>query len=199
MPISYLPSVIYLLNAYCTHHMLTNRTVCTSQCKAFAFTHRHCEVCIHCVFSACFFPYLSSFTLGNHQWASLHLVIMFSFLLPSWDHMLKSADDMLQRSVCSERIQVWPRQWLLRRLWREKLPWVRPSLCTVFSFASGILINLLDLLMDRNAHNTPLVVEISWQILLWIRGDGLIASLFLRHSVLPYSACQVFEVRNFKD
>lgn len=38
----------------------------------------------------------------------------------------------------------------------------------------GILINLLDLLMDRNTYNMPLVIEILWQILLWIRGDVLI-------------------------
>lgn len=42
----------------------------------------------------------------------------------------------------------------------------------------GILINLLDLLMDRNAYNIPLVTEISWQILLWIRGDVLIGVYF---------------------
>ena len=42
----------------------------------------------------------------------------------------------------------------------------------------GILINLLDLLMDRNAYNMPLVIEISWQILLWIRGDILIGDYF---------------------
>lgn len=46
------------------------------------------------------------------------------------------------------------------------------------SFTFGILINLLELLMDRNAYNMPLVVEISWQILLWIRGDGLMAVYF---------------------
>lgn len=42
----------------------------------------------------------------------------------------------------------------------------------------GILINLLDLLMDRNAYNMPLVIEIAWQILLWIRGDVLIGVYF---------------------
>lgn len=50
-------------------------------------------------------------------------------------------------------------------------------LCPVLAFTFGILINLLGLLMDRNAYNTPLV-ESSWQILLWIRGDGLMAVLF---------------------
>lgn len=42
----------------------------------------------------------------------------------------------------------------------------------------GILSNLLDLLMDRNAYNMPLVIEISRQILLWIRGDVLIEIYF---------------------
>lgn len=52
------------------------------------------------------------------------------------------------------------------------------ALYLVSHFPFGILSNLLDLLMDRNAYNMPLVIEISWQILLWSRGDVLIEIYF---------------------
>ena len=51
----------------------------------------------------------------------------------------------------------------------------------------GILINLLDLLMDRNDYNMPLVIKISGQILLWIRGDALIGVYFYKD--IPSMSC----------
>lgn len=147
-----------------------------------------CSVCTMLAFQ------ISSFIFGKCQWVGLCLAVIIKcniFPLHSWKDMLKPSNDMLQWWMHPQWIQVRPRQRLLRWNWRERLPWVPFSLCGALGFTFcpfGILINLLDLLMDRNAYNMPLVIEISWQIFLWIRGDELIRSLFLpRHSeyVLP--------------
>lgn len=125
------------------------------------------------------FPHSSLVNVNGLVFGSNYEVI--SFPLHSWENMLKPSNYMLQWWMYPKRIQVRPRQRLLRWNWRERLPWVPFSLCTDICFhlcPFGILINLLDLLMDRNAYNMPLVIEISWQILVWIRGDTPIPDYF---------------------